>query len=241
MLAGLVSCYSPTPNLLVLVRGREYVALRKALTAGVNPNLPANHPPLVLATALRDHSSIALLFRFHANANVYDKLIGTPISVAALNDDLESVELLLKHGAYANGRSANGCPATITSSPGVLRALLRAGASVSASCEDGQSELHYACSVGNLGCVGILLSHGADVNASDRLGNTPLMYVGYPAPHSLARERTRMRIAAVLLRSGAKLALRNKAGQSAIDLAVRSHLPRLVSMLTKAANPSLRF
>lgn len=60
--------------------------------------------------------------------------------------------------------------------------------------ENGRTLLHYAAEAGSFGCVSVLLSRGADIEAKDILGETPLH-------RALARSR---RIAAhVLLDAGA--------------------------------------
>tara|TARA_B110001452_G_scaffold13405_1_gene11082 strand:- start:736 stop:3210 length:2475 start_codon:yes stop_codon:yes gene_type:complete len=63
---------------------------------------------------------------------------------------------------------------------GVVRALLAAGASVTATCSDGYVPLHGACAAGADEVVTALLGAGASVNAHTPHGWTPL--------HSAARE-----------------------------------------------------
>lgn len=58
-----------------------------------------------------------------------------------------------------------------------VEALLKAGAAHTAKNGDGSTPLHHACyaEVENGKTIALLLSHGADVNATDNNDGTPLM------------------------------------------------------------------
>lgn len=51
----------------------------------------------------------------------------------------------------------------------------------------GAAPLHYAARRGDLDVIGLLASHGADLNARDALGNSPMMYANAHAMASLVR------------------------------------------------------
>ena len=57
--------------------------------------------------------------------------------------------------------------------------LIRLGADVSAVNNSGQTALHGAASMWEDGVIEVLVSHGADVNAEDQRGRTPLYLVEY--------------------------------------------------------------
>jgi hypothetical protein len=60
-----------------------------------------------------------------------------------------------------------------------LGVLLQAGVSPNGSwtkANPGVTPLHVACYHGNVECVGVLLGHGANKNAVDRLQATPAHY-----------------------------------------------------------------
>ena len=55
-----------------------------------------------------------------------------------------------------------------------IERLLVAGCSVHDHDQDGRTPLHLAASEGQVQTLMLCLKHGADVNAVDRFGNTPL-------------------------------------------------------------------
>jgi len=73
--------------------------------------------------------------------------------------------------------------------------LLACGADARAKLPDGWTAIHSVCKDGEMGVLKDLLSHGANINATDRKGQTPL---------SLAREYGHAEIAMFLKESGAK-------------------------------------
>jgi ankyrin repeat protein len=82
----------------------------------------------------------------------------------------------------------------------VVRALLAAGAPVSARVEDGATPLHWATAFGADDCVPLLLAARADVHARDEDGRTPL-FSASPAA------------AVVLIAAGADPLARNRFGE----------------------------
>ena len=70
-----------------------------------------------------------------------------------------------------------------------------------------------------------LIRKGADVNAANDNGNTPLMY---------AAERGYREIIEVLILNGANTALKNNAGKTAYDLARENGFTELSQMLSPA-------
>jgi len=97
--------------------------------------------------------------------------------------------------------------------------LLQAGASIRPQIQGRKSALHFACGAtpvinqeykGSPEVAEYLISQGADVNAQDGGGNTPLMDA--IANHNLECVK-------ILLSHGADIQLRSKFGSTAIDLA----------------------
>lgn len=89
----------------------------------------------------------------------------------------------------------------------------------------GNTPLHFACTGGNLDCIELLLEYGADVNAQNSDGRTPL--------HRLYSERYD-KIAEWLIGCGADPHIADRRGVSAYDLAPKYyncscvHLPKPV-------------
>jgi ankyrin repeat protein len=89
------------------------------------------------------------------------------------------VELLLEAGIDVESSDVNGRTSlhlAAAQQAVVVRTLLRANASVKSRDEWGRSPLHYAADNANIQIVSMLLSAGADVNASSVSNHTVLHY-----------------------------------------------------------------
>ena len=64
--------------------------------------------------------------------------------------------------------------AAVTGHAPVIKELIKAGADVNATDDDGTAPLHYASSFRDEDCVALLLAHGADVHKADYAGMTPM-------------------------------------------------------------------
>jgi cytohesin len=100
---------------------------------------------------------------------------------AAYNDDLGEVKRLLAEGADPNLANRFGFTAlheaVTVRNAAMLGAMLDAGANANAEFGEGETVLMTAARTGDLDSVRLLLSHGADVNASERWhGQTALMW-----------------------------------------------------------------
>jgi ankyrin repeat protein len=95
-----------------------------------------------------------------------------------------------------------------------VRRLLKGGADVNAAQGDGMTALHWAAQKGDPELVGMLLSAGANVRATTRLG-------GYTPIH-LASQAGHAQVVAALLAAGASSDVKTVTGASALMLAARS-------------------
>jgi ankyrin repeat protein len=97
----------------------------------------------------------------------------------------------------------------------VIEKCLESGANVNWTSPEFEynTALHFCCDKGHESCLEILLKAGADVNASNLVGQTPLM---------LAASKKHTRMARLLLNAGAKPNVKDKVGSTAIVYAVRS-------------------
>jgi hemoglobin len=118
-----------------------------------------------------------------ALANVRNRYGRTLLHDASAQGSLRMVELLLRLGADPNVGSPGGhaplyCVANechVTGGGSIVRALVRAGALVDVpSAAKRCTALHMAARRGNTEVAEALLDCGADINARDRAGDTPL-------------------------------------------------------------------
>lgn len=73
---------------------------------------------------------------------------------------------------------------------------------------DGRTPLHFACQKGSVPMVRVLLQHGADVNAQDHDGNTPLLEAAHGGPWKPEADQESI---SLLLESGADVDLHTAA------------------------------
>ena len=78
-----------------------------------------------------------------------------------------------KTGVYIDGPADITPVHRATSSPAVLKAMLKRGAKVNVRSSDGDTPLHWAARANNVECVKLLLDAGADPLAKDEEGRFP--------------------------------------------------------------------
>jgi ankyrin repeat protein/mono/diheme cytochrome c family protein len=111
-------------------------------------------------------------------AGVRDESGNTPLMAAGLYGNTEAVQLLLKAGADVQATNRAGATALLRAATFEEKAalLVAAGASVNARSALGNTPLHLAArKPGNHRTVRLLLDHGAQANATNMFGATPLM------------------------------------------------------------------
>jgi ankyrin repeat protein len=95
-----------------------------------------------------------------------------------------------------------------------VKALLKQGADVNAAQGDGMTALHWAASNGDAGLAQMLLSAGANIRATTRLGGITALHMASQAGHAP--------VVAALLAAGADPNAATSTGASALMLAARS-------------------
>lgn len=96
--------------------------------------------------------------------------------------------------------------------------------------QDFASPLHQAAGCGMLQCLRLLLNKGADANAADEAGWTPLM---------LAVRGGKLPAIEALLAAGAETAAQNQRGATALHLAAINGKPDVCACLAKHAPAAL--
>ena len=124
----------------------------------------------------------------------------TPLHYLAVENQLEAVKLLYSKGADLN--TINDCAVTPLSEAASLgytdmvKFLLENGARIK-QVPEGDPILHEAIRSGNPEIVDLLVKHGADINTTDCLGQTPL--------HESASEDERLEVTMYLVRKGVNI------------------------------------
>ncbi len=124
------------------------------------------------------------LLQAGANADYQDEHGTTALMDACANGHVETVEVLLSHGADPNLcgliHPSIGVTALMRAGAGknasIVQKLLAAGAAPNARDDLGETALHYAVAGGNLEIVTMLVDAEIDLNARSYGGSTALSY-----------------------------------------------------------------
>jgi ankyrin repeat protein len=177
---------------------------------------------MVTTTYFGSSPSVRLLLDHGAEANpgkgaTFD---ASPLFLAAMSGDRDSVALLLAKGADPNQKM--DIIGMFPTSPllgvvtfgfsEVAQALVKGGANIHETDGDGMTALHWAVVGHQPEVVKALLDAGADVNAVDHFGYTPLLYA---ATIDFGDSAT----ATVLLKAGADPNIKDKMGETALTQA----------------------
>ena len=195
------------------------VAMMRALVSrGADVNLANPQGATALHWAAGDPAKVRLLLEAGANPNARSNIGRTPLTIAAATPgNIESIRLLLKHGADPKivDQSGDGPLGNAATSADVemIRALLAAGANLEergarGAAQRGLSPLTRAAAVTCEPCVAILLAAGADPNAlseAPREVKAGLQSMGQMSALFMAVQFGSPKIAERLLAAGAKI------------------------------------
>ncbi|XP_061834150.2 oxysterol-binding protein-related protein 1 isoform X2 [Nerophis lumbriciformis] len=175
--------------------------------------------PLHLASYFGHANVVEELLKAGADVNLPNNIGDTPLHKAAFTGRKEVVMLLLHYGACAtviNGTAR--IPKDVTQSA-EIRSMLEAAERTEERKRE--EKLLEAAREGDLSTLTELLNKkkAPDIQCTDLLGNTPLHCAAY---------RGQTQCAAKLLRGGARPDVKNKNGQTALDLASDGAMKQLL-------------
>ena len=218
----------------------DLAKVRLLIDHGANVNAATKRGrTALLVAAMSDHSAdiVKLLKEKGADLRAVDFLKTTPLRAATLGSDTETIRMLIDAGVDVNAADLPGITPLMMAAgwSGNLRAvqmLLAKGANVNAvsrpvmglPVKNGASEfgsltaLIMAAPFGPPELIKTLLDAGADVNAKDVRGMTPLML-------SVATDHQDPAIIRMLLEHGADPNIKSKLGETAVDWARKAAVP----------------
>ena len=170
----------------------------------------------------------------------------TPLMWASQSGSVESVEMLLRAGALLDVKDNMGRTALMWaqvtpghpgySNPEVVRALVNAGANVNLTDVDGVTALILAARADLTESIKLLLAKGAQVNAKDRWGNSPLTsaFDSHYYAHSDSTHHPALSTIKTLLTAGADIQTGNSVGIPVLMLAARTNSVEALKMLLEA-------
>jgi ankyrin repeat protein len=158
------------------VPDQEKVKLLLVNGARVDARTVEGRTPLYAAAMLPEGvPSMRLLLEAGANVEA-ETILGTTPLFPAATTGAEGTKLLLDHGANPNARAKTGAtPILFTRGADVIALLLARGADARARSKTGESSLMEAAVRGDVSAAKLLLDQGAEVNAADHRGYTPLL------------------------------------------------------------------
>lgn len=163
--------------------------------------------------------------RFHSDALKYEETI---LHLAVRRRDIQSLQLLLEHGANPNSRDGNELPplfyAMFWKDNPMIKQLLASGADPNFTDSHGNTLVHHAANDRYSGVLKLLLEHGADPNSKDSEGFPALYYAVAKAKKEMAED---------LLASGADPNFKDEGGQALVHLAVQMRNSIILQLLLK--------
>ncbi|CAG0895051.1 unnamed protein product [Cyprideis torosa] len=214
---------------LHIVKSAEIAQLLIEKNADVNARDRNNETPLFIAAIKNRHPVIEALLAGGADPNIANIYKGYPLHMAK---SAETAHLLIEKGADVNAKAEVGKTplfiATDRDRHSVVEVLLAHGADPNIANKYQRTPLHEAKSAET---AELLMQKGADVNAKDDDGGTPLF---------VASQRDRPSVSEVLLAHGADPNITDKTGRSPLSVATHEgHHSVAEVLLIHGADPNI--
>ena len=196
-----------------------------------------NYSALMLACSWAKLSTVKTLLKRGADVHARNKFGETPLHMGtnSATPRYRLIKVLLSHGAEVNVQDKRGrTPLSVASKlgfPSIVTMFLSLGSKVNVKEKrSGNTPLHHVASGGrsrlqHTKIMHDLLSHGADINAKNKAGMTPLMLASAKGYGDLIN---------ILLKRGADVHAKNNTGKTALDLAKTNHHSQVTTQLEKA-------
>ncbi|MGJ4751420.1 ankyrin repeat domain-containing protein [Leptospira kmetyi] len=184
---------------------------------------------------------------------------------ASQNGDLEMLRSLIEKGENINAKNKNGfTPLHLAKNLETAKLLIQSGADVNARDKDsGNTPFHVSIQFNQTRIAKLLIENGADINAKNDSLRTPIFFADRestlkfllesgavlddqkdafcraPLYYSILHER--LKVAKLLIQSGADINVRDERGMTPLIFAIRSELFEFSKLLIEqGADPNLK-
>ena len=183
-------------------------------TAKTGTPIPPMDAAMLVAAAKGDNARVKELLDRGVSVNMLGGDRNTPIMEAAYGGHLDTVKLLLDHGADLSARKNDGAsPMTLTPNNDILELFRNVNALVDASTK------------GNNQSVKELIDKGTPVNGLDKFGHSALTEASYNGKTEIVK---------LLLDKGANPNIKKSDGETALSLATGQKHQDIVALLNEA-------